>query len=71
MGIPIASFLIYLEKHARIQMGSNFDNVFFLIDEGKEDPNTTISGPSLARQQMVFCWRADDGPTLNAGLVAL
>ena len=23
----------------------------FLIDEGKEDPNATINGPSLARQQ--------------------
>ena len=30
--------------------GSNFDN-FFLVDDGREDPNTTISGPSLARQQ--------------------
>ena len=39
------------------------------------DPKSTISGPSSARQQkvisMAFCWRADDGPTLNAGLVAL
>ena len=53
--------------------GSNFDNVF-LVDEGREDPNTTISGPSSARQQnaikMVFRWCANDGPTLNAGLVA-
>ena len=24
--------------------GSNF-NVFFIVDEGREDPNTTISGP--------------------------
>ena len=30
--------------------GSNFDNVFF-NDEGRKDPNTTISGPSSARQQ--------------------
>ena len=37
----------------------------FLVDEVREDPNTTISGPSSARQ----C--AGDGPTLNAGLVAL
>ena len=55
------------------QMGSNFDNVFY--DVGREDPNSTISGPSLARQRnaikMAFRWRADDGPTLNAGLVAL
>ena len=37
--------------HARIQKvlseGSNFDNVY-LVDEGREDPNTTISGPALA-----------------------
>ena len=42
---------------------------FFLVDEGREDPNTTISGPSLAGQgnaiKMGFHWRADD-----AGLVA-
>ena len=47
----------------------------FLVDEGKEDPKTTISGSSFARQQnaieMMSRWRADDGPTLNAGLVAL
>ena len=39
------------------------------------DPNTIISGPSTARQRnaikMAFLWRADNGPTLNAGLVAL
>ena len=42
--------------HARIQkVGSNFDNVFlfFLVDEGsdegREDPNTTISMPLSAR----------------------
>ena len=38
---------------------------FFLVDEGREDQNTTIGGPSSA-----FRWRADNGPTLNAGLVA-
>ena len=46
---------------------------FLLVDEGREDPSTTISGPSSAHQQnaiMAFPWRADDGPTLNAGLVA-
>ena len=60
---------------ARIQKvlseGSNFDNVFLFLfflkfDEGRKDPNTTVSGPSTA-----FRWRADDSPTLNAGLVAL
>ena len=38
---------------------------FFVVNQGKEDQNTTESGPSLARQ------RANDGPTLNAGLVFL
>ena len=61
------------------QRGSNFDNsffvCFFLVDEGKEDPNTTISGPSWARQRnaikMAIRRRGYDGPTLNAGLLAL
>ena len=57
------------------QRGFNFDNVFFLVDERREDANTAISGPSLAHQrnatEMALRWRADDGPTLNADLVAL
>ena len=47
----------------------------FLVDEGRKHPNTTIRGHPSARQQnaiqMAFCWRANGGPTLNAGLVAL
>ena len=35
----------------------------FLVDEGREDRNTSISGPSSTRLM------ANDGPTLNAGLV--
>ena len=46
------------------QRGSNV--FLFLVDEGREGPNTTLRGPSMA-----FRWRADGGPTLNAGLVAL
>ena len=38
---------------------------FFLVDEGRKDPSTTISGPLMA-----FHWLADDAPALNAGLVA-
>ena len=52
--------------------------MFFLGDEGIEDPNTTIMGhhrlasetPFAFRwraDNMAFRWRADDGPTLNAG----
>ena len=48
--------------------------VFYLVDEGRDGPNTTKSGPSSARQrnaiQMTFRWRADDGQTLNAGFAA-
>ena len=41
---------------ARIQKvlpeGSDFDVVFFsLVDEGRDNPNTTISGPRSARQR--------------------
>ena len=44
---------------------------FFVVDEGREDSNITISGPSSARQRNGIKWSADDGPILNAGLVAL
>ena len=46
---------------------------FFLIDEGKEDQNTTTSGLSSARQRndIMARWLADDGQALHAGLVAL
>ena len=39
---------------------SNFDNVLFLfvfLVEGREDPSTTISGPSSARQRNAIKWR--------------
>ena len=45
-----------------------------VVGERWVDPNTTISGPSSARQQnailMAFPLRDDDGPTLNACSVA-
>ena len=63
-----------LYNYARIQKVVSFAT-FFLVDEGREDPNTTISGPSSARQRnailMAFRWRADDGPTLNSCSVDL
>ena len=49
--------------------------VFFFLMRGGgggggKDSNTTISGPSTARQRnaihMAFRWRVDAGPTLNA-----
>ena len=55
------------------QRGSKFDK--YLVDEGKEAQNTTLSGSSSAGQrnaiQMAFRWRADHGPILNVGSVAL
>ena len=46
---------------------------FFFVDAGREDQNTTKSGPSSSCQgnaiEMAFHWHADDGPTLNADLV--
>ena len=43
----------------------NSDSVFFSwLMRGGDDPNTTKS-------RFAFRWRADDGPTLNTGLVAL
>ena len=48
--------------------------MFLLVDEWWEDPITTLSEPSSAHQRnaikMAFRWRADDGPTMNAGSVA-
>ena len=47
--------------------GPTLKTFFFLlqVDEGRVGPNTTISGPSSARQQnailMAFRWRGDDG----------
>ena len=37
---------------------------FFFCDEGREDKRDIIGPPGLR-------WRADNGPALNAGLVAL
>ena len=58
-----------------LTLTSFFFFFFFFFYEGRKDPNTTISGLSSARRQnailMAFRWRADDGLTLDAGLVAL
>ena len=59
---------------------TTFFFLLFLVDEGREVPYTTIAGhhltasetPTTASERpLVFRWRADDGPTLNAGLVGL
>ena len=37
--------------------------MFFLVDEEREDPNTTISGPSSASKQNAK-WRLAGGPMM-------
>ena len=59
------------QDHARIQKsfvrgGPTLTTFFF--NEGRDDPNTTISGASSARQRNAI-FGVDDGPTLNAGLI--
>ena len=41
------------------QRGSDFDNVF-LVDERRDDQNTTKSVPSSARQQNAIKWHFAD-----------
>ena len=53
---PQTSSRILHESRKFCQRGSDFDNVFFLVDEGRDDPNTTISGPTSARQQTSLKW---------------
>ena len=63
--------------HARIQkVLSRGSNVFFisflqLMRGTKYYDKWAIIGLPAKCHQMAFRWRADDGPTLNAGLVAL
>ena len=43
------------ESFARV--GPTLTTFFFLVDEGRDDPNTTIRGPTSARQQTPLKWR--------------
>ena len=51
---------------------TTFVCLLFLVDEVRDDPNTTRSWPLSTRQrkaiQMLFRWWADGGPALNASL---
>ena len=53
--------------------GSNFDNVFL---DGREDPSKYLYKHAIIDRQrntilVAFSWRANNGPKLNAGLVAM
>ena len=64
--ICIAIYIHMYMYHTRIQkvfsegVRANFDYVYFfliilfLVDEGREDSNTTINGPSLSASQTPF-----------------
>ena len=39
------------EKQSFVRGGPTLTTFFDIVDEGREDPNTTKSGPSSARQQ--------------------
>ena len=46
------------------QRGSNSDNVIFLVDEGRKDPNAAISGPSSVARETPFKWRLAGVPMM-------
>ena len=83
MDIFLVKVLSCADLESFFRGGPNLITFFFIflfilfleVDKGIEDRNTAINRPSSARQRnaisMAFRWRADDGPTLNAGLVAL
>ena len=78
--VPQAHLVYDSKEHVRIQKVLSvgvqiwYPLSFVFSWWGDRGSNTAINGPSLACQwnaiEMAFCWRADDGPTLNAGLVA-
>ena len=65
----------YVWSRKFCQRGSKSSLTIFILDEGRVDPNTTISGPFWPNQQnaifMAVCWQTDNDPTLNTGIVAL
>ena len=40
-----------VDPESYVRGGPTLTLTFFLVDEGREDQNTTIGGPSLARQR--------------------
>ena len=43
--------------------------MFVLVDEGRGDPSTTISGPSSASQRTPLKWRFVGGPMVALHLM--
>ena len=57
---------ILVEFHARIQnvLSKGVQLLHFLVYEGREDPNTTLSGSSSAHQRNAIYWRFDGVPMM-------
>ena len=54
--VKATSFLFFpCADPESLSEGANFDG-FFLFDEGREDPNNTISGQSSAHQRNTIKW---------------
>ena len=53
------------------QKGSNSDNVFFFLMRGERIQIGIKEGNHRPPAKRHYPWWADEGPTLNAGLVAL
>ena len=72
--LVMAAHLPCADPESFVRGGPTLTTFFFLVNEGRDDPNTTINGhhrPASETPFLAFCWRADDGPTLNACLQAL
>ena len=59
-------YTLCIHIHARIRGGPTL-TILFLVDEGREDPNTTISGPSSTRQRNTHNNQFWSGCVLPAG----
>ena len=46
------------------QRGSKLDKLFLLFDEGIDDPNITINGPSWPAREKPFKWPFASGPMM-------
>ena len=53
-GLSVSQFKVCMRGSRKFGQRGSFDGFFYvcvLVDEGREGPNTTISGSSLTRQE--------------------
>ena len=68
---PQTSSRILHESRKFCQRGSDFDNVFFLVDGGERRSKYHHKRTNIGPPAKEFHCRTVDGPTLNAGFVTL